>query len=115
MSVGVLTFRMYRMGDSESYIAGLSHGLPKNSNSVSPWASDDPYQLHQLLIIRSACAALNRLVFTVTQAVTVGASNNIKGWATGSYTTTALYGTDYNELTSQITTGTKVGNTSVPN
>ena len=43
-----------------------------------------------------------------TGSVTVGSSNNIKSKLTGNYTTTAVYGTDYNELKSQITMGTNV-------
>src|SRR3954469_6546548 len=57
------------MGDSESYIAKLSHGLPANSNSVSPCASDAPYQYVHSLIMRSVSAALKRFVFVVTHAV----------------------------------------------
>ena len=57
------------MGDSVSYMMGLSHGSPKNSNSVRPCASDVPYHDHQLEIMRSACAALKRSVFTVIHAV----------------------------------------------
>src|SRR6185503_3395753 len=47
----------------------FSHGLPKNSPSVRPCASDAPYQYVHSLIMRSASAALNRLVFVVTHAV----------------------------------------------
>src|SRR5687768_17809084 len=69
INVGVLTFVTCRIGLSESYRAKLSQGLPKNSNSVSPCASDEPYQYSQSLIMRSACAALNRFVLVVIHAV----------------------------------------------
>ena len=38
-------------------------------------------------------------------AITPGTSKNVRGYATGSYTTLSAYGLDYNNLESQITEG----------
>ena len=38
-------------------------------------------------------------------AMTLGTSKNVRGYATGSYTTLSAYGVDYNNLESQITEG----------
>src|SRR5215510_16584097 len=69
ISVGVLTFLTNRIGDSESYMTWFSHGFPKNSPSVRPWTSVVPYHEFQSAIMRSASAALKRVVFVVTHAV----------------------------------------------
>jgi hypothetical protein len=62
MSVGVFTFFTNRIGERLSYMAWFSHGLPKNSFSVSPCTSDAPHQYVHSLIMRSVSAALKRVV-----------------------------------------------------
>src|SRR4029453_11683080 len=59
MSVAALTFSTYEIGERRRYSSRCSHGLPMNSYSVRPCASELPYQLSQGVLEREVAVPRN--------------------------------------------------------
>src|SRR5512137_2172276 len=99
------------MGDGASFVSGV---YTTNATSIDGFGTVRVSQTvgnslrEETVIGRYTTDASFDIAGGQTGSQTVGDSTNIRGYATGSYVTTATYGLEYNNLVSQQTIGSSI-------